>query len=82
MRAETKSLILITVLGLLAAILKLCGVLGFSWLLVLLPFWLPLAIFVALVGGGFVTVLGAGCYLGFWGFIGRLLGKLFSKSRK
>lgn len=37
-------------LGLTFIVLKLCGVIGWSWLWVLAPFWIPLSIVLAILG--------------------------------
>lgn len=38
-------------LGVAFIILKLCGVIGWSWLWVLAPFWIPVALVILVLGG-------------------------------
>lgn len=47
------------VLGLIFITLKLCGVIGWSWLWVLSPFWLPFAI---VLGLGAIALIFCGFY--------------------
>lgn len=44
-------------LGITLIILKLCGVISWSWLWVLSPFWIPLALCLAIFGG--IVLVGA-----------------------
>jgi len=51
-------------LGVVFVTLKLCGVINWSWLWVLAPFWLPLAILLGFLG---VVAVGIGiAWLALW----------------
>lgn len=56
---------IITILGVVFIVLKLCGVIDWSWWWVLAPFWAPWALLIVIT----VSVLGA---LGVWLMIERL----------
>ena len=43
-----------SVLGLIFVVLKLCGVINWSWVWVLSPFWIPLCIVFAILAIGIV----------------------------
>lgn len=79
MKAESKSILLVTLLGVVSFFLKLGGIIGVSWWVALLPFWLPLAVLVALIAGFIVVMVGGCAYFGFWGLIGRGIGLFFRK---
>lgn len=52
---------LCTMLGVLFVALKLCGVINWSWLWVLGPFWIPVCLFLLFVG--FLLTMGALAYI-------------------
>lgn len=50
--AQTSSggISLLSLIGVVFIILKLCGVIAWSWVWVLAPFWIPTAIVLAILG--------------------------------
>lgn len=50
------NIILAFILGLLFVLLKITGHLAWSWLWVLAPFWLPLALGIVLIAGYFLVL--------------------------
>lgn len=48
---------IVYILGLIFITLKLCGVIGWSWLWVLAPFWIPLVALMVLFAAAFIILL-------------------------
>ena len=56
-KSSSSGIGIFTVVGIVFVILKLVGVIDWSWLWVLAPFWISIAFYVLLIGGVFLFFL-------------------------
>lgn len=69
------------ILGIVFIILKLCGVISWSWLWVLAPFWIGLALFLALIVLiPLVFLVAVGIFAGIAEIFGFIAKRFFNKN--